>query len=84
MEDASGRDTTGCCPHVDRNDHRCGTRFSLGRIEQAFCVCFDSFHSCPMYHRINGEGDESRSKRELVPIVVTANGLPVPLRATGT
>ena len=32
MEDVSGRDTTGCCPHVDRNDPRCGTRFSLGRI----------------------------------------------------
>lgn len=83
MEDVSGRDTPGCCPHVDRNDPRCGSRFSLGRIDQAFCVCFGSFHSCPMYHRISGEV-EHRGAPELVPMTVTANGTPVPLRATGT
>lgn len=43
------------CPHVDRNDTRCGHRFSLGRIEQAFNVCFGSFHACPHFHRINNE-----------------------------
>lgn len=45
----------GVCPHVDRNDARCSHRFSLGRIDQAFNVCFGSFHACPLYHRIGGE-----------------------------
>jgi len=45
----------GACPHVNRNDPRCSSRFCLGRIEQAFSVCFGAFHGCPMYHRINAE-----------------------------
>lgn len=49
-----GRDA-GVCPHVNRNDPRCSSRFSLGRMEQAFSVCFGAFHGCPMYHRINAE-----------------------------
>jgi len=43
------------CPHVDRNDPRCSGRFSLGRLDQAFTVCFGCFRGCPMYHRINRE-----------------------------
>ena len=45
------------CPHVDRNDARCSHRFSLGRIEQAFSVCFGAFHACPLFRRLNHEFD---------------------------
>lgn len=45
----------GACPHIDRIDERCGHRFSIGRIEQAFNVCFGSFHTCPQFHRFNSE-----------------------------
>jgi hypothetical protein len=45
----------GDCPHINRNDSRCSHRFSLGRIDQAFSVCFGAYHGCPNYHRINGE-----------------------------
>ena len=86
MDDASRRKGLGACPHVDRNDPRCGSRFSLGRIEQAFCVCFGTYHVCPMYHQINHErrcaGFESAAARALVSL--TSHGRDVPLRATGT
>lgn len=81
----------GDCPHIDRNDSRCGHRFSLGRIEQAFGVCFGAFHGCPIYHRINGELHEqarcasdrvSPAKAAVAVITVSANGRG--LRATGT
>lgn len=69
------------CPHVDRNDQRCGSRFSLGRIEQAFSVCFGSYHGCPMYHRINSE-----LARADAPVTITVFGHAheLPLRPTGT
>lgn len=84
------------CPHVDRNDARCGHRFSIGRIEQALDVCFGGFHGCPMFHRINRElggraaplcGGSSRAA--LVPVVLTVPitihaGNPHRLRPTGT
>jgi len=72
------------CPHVNRNDIRCANRFSLGRVEQAYAICFGSYRGCPMYHRINRE--MQKNKREpYSPIVqVTANGTALPLRPTGT
>lgn len=80
------------CPHVDRNDARCGTRFSINRIDQAFSVCFGSFHGCPMFHRINGElrsraqhVDETPLTLPFVAVTVHANHRRhQPLRATGT
>ena len=69
----------GGCPHVDRNDARCGHRFSIGRLDQAFNVCFGSYHACPLYQRINDEvaldvdADASdRRPRTLVEIRVLA------------
>ncbi|MHC4947939.1 MAG: hypothetical protein ACYTG1_06720 [Planctomycetota bacterium] len=85
MDDDSRGTTPGACPHVDRNDPRCGSRFSLGRIDQAFCVCFGAFHGCPMYHRINRErADSGRRAPALTLVTMTAHGHSVPLRATGT
>lgn len=85
MEDGSSGDGPRGCPHVDRNDPRCGTRFSLGRIDQAFCVCFGSYRACPMYYRMNHELAIAADDVAEPPLIaVTTNGLPVALRATGT
>lgn len=74
-----------CCPHVDDNDSRCGNRFRLGRLEQAFDVCFGTYHVCPMYHQINQEQTGARGTSNAVPLItVTNDGYDVPLRATGT
>jgi hypothetical protein len=88
------------CPFVDCNDNRCSTRFSLGRIDQAFSVCFGSYRACPMYHRLTAEAgrmfveagvDAVREASKETPdypipgiITVTAHGRAVPLRPTGT
>ena len=47
--DGLTKDFAGC-PHVDRNDSRCGGRFNLGHLEHAFCVCFGLFHGCAVFH----------------------------------
>ncbi len=82
-----GGERPGTCPHVDRNDPRCATRFSLGRIEQAFCVCFGIYHACPMYHRISRELAFRRAANATSVTVTISGGLPhapMPLRPTGT
>jgi hypothetical protein len=96
MEDDRRRDPHRGCPHVDRNDPRCNSRFSLGRIDQAFCVCFGAFHACPMYHQINADlsgnrpplpavgAGEIRPDRGLEVVSVTIGPLDATLRATGT
>ena len=85
MDDVQPRpgELLAACPHVDRIDARCGTRFSLGRIDQAFSVCFGAFHGCPMYHRINSEVPQPAAIPALVTITVS-HAATVPLRATGT
>lgn len=47
----------GGCPFINRNEQRCGTRFGLGRIDQAFTVCFGAFQACPMFQQIRKERD---------------------------
>ena len=82
-----GGERPGTCPHVDRNDPRCATRFSLGRIEQAFCVCFGIYHACPMYHRIGREVALRRAANGTAVTVTISRGLPhapTPLRPSGT
>ncbi len=87
----------GVCPHVDRNDQRCGTRFSIGRLEQAFSVCFGTFYGCPMYHRLNAELAQAEppqvapevapmlsAARYPVVITVAGHALETPLRPTGS
>ncbi len=72
------------CPHVNRNDPRCATRFCLSRIDQAFSVCFGAYHGCPMYHRINAEAvPGERTPAPMVAITISCNAVE-PLRATGT
>lgn len=91
MENDLRRDAQRGCPHVDLNDSRCNSRFSLGRLDQAFCVCFGAFHACPMYHQINADlTRKSRAARlasacRQQPVVeVAIEGLAESLRPTGT
>jgi hypothetical protein len=97
MDDAGAGDGPPACPHIDRDDRRCSSRFCLSRIEQALGVCFGAYHACPMFHEINAEIEAVAGSSGMPPlIVVTANGcpvsrpasrsvpLPVPLRPTGT
>jgi hypothetical protein len=83
------------CPFVNHNDERCSSRFSLGRIDQAFSVCFGSYRACPMYHRISGEVSRYGTPNTAVAVSacgmheppfinVTTNGRAMPLRRTGT
>jgi hypothetical protein len=87
------------CPHVDRDDTRCCNRFSLGRLDQTYAVCFGTYHGCPMFHRINGElarvtASVSPPAEHSCPIAQPAACAPTvltihaagrePLRATGT
>jgi len=65
------------CPYVERDDVRCGHRFTLGRIDQAFTVCFGAFHGCPIYQGMIGQS-------EARPAAGAANSNVIPLRATGT
>ncbi|MCA9296925.1 MAG: hypothetical protein KC983_10410 [Phycisphaerales bacterium] len=85
----------GACPHIDRDDHRCSSRFCLGRINQAFSVCFGAYKACPMFHSINREcaavvdkavADQTETTvRRSPPLVhITAHGSSLTLRATGT
>lgn len=85
MEDDRRRDPHRGCPHVDRNDPRCNSRFSLGRLDQAFCVCFGAFHACPMYHQINADLAGKKRPVPAIPTVsITIGPVNATLRATGT
>lgn len=84
MEDASARIGIRACPHIDLDDARCNSRFGLERIEQAFGVCFGVFHACPMYHQINSEIEHEAVAERRALVMLTTDGSPVPLRATGS
>lgn len=89
MDECTGDRCLGSCPHVDRNDSRCGSRFSLGRLEQAFTVCFGSYHVCPMFHQINielsAELPDRQPDLEPQPVVTVMNNeCDQSLSATGT
>jgi len=75
------------CPHIDRDDHRCSSRFCLGRLNQAFNVCFGAYKACPMFHSINRElaAAERAVESDVQPVVkITAHGSELTLRATGS
>lgn len=77
------------CPHIEHNDVRCSHRFSLTRLDQAFSVCLGAFHGCPMYHRLNREGDATLGltgdgEPPIPLITITTHGQHLALRPTGT
>ena len=43
------------CPHIDRNDPRCGEKFTLTGVTDAFGTCCGGQHGCAIFHRINME-----------------------------
>ena len=48
-------------------------------------MCFGTYHSCPMFHRINREMANADAQPDtLVTITLSHDGIPLPLRATGT
>jgi hypothetical protein len=47
MIDASDRGQH--CPFLNRTDSRCGSHFTLERLEHAFEYCFDRYNACPVY-----------------------------------
>jgi hypothetical protein len=77
----------GACPHVDRNDARCGHRFSLGRIDQAFSVCFGAFHACPLFRRLSDEIDltaeDVAGPQPLIEVRIIAHGPRTGARSAG-
>jgi hypothetical protein len=46
---------SSACPYVNYNDHRCGGRLSIARLEEAFRICFGAFRACPVYHQLQHE-----------------------------
>ncbi len=89
MRDASLPESRRVCPHLDRDDPRCASRLNLGRLDQAYSVCFGSFDVCPMYHELNAEDRVAQPERppmvetlRLTPL--TCHGRHLPLRATGS
>ena len=72
----------GACPYLDRDDPRCATRFSLGRMDQMMDVCLGAgVAGCFMHHRIRHEDATSSSSRIVIP---THDGHPLRLRPTGS
>ena len=74
------------CPYLDRNDQRCASRFSLGRMDQMLDICLGNGRSgCFMYHRICHE-DAQQAVRDAstTPMTPTYDGQPLRLRPTGS
>ena len=77
------------CPFLNRADSRCGSHFTLERLEHAFAFCFDRYTACPVYLELlverrvrRGETMEamqdgaSHDRRPLVEITVHAQRPP--------
>ncbi len=85
---------TSYCPHIDRDDHRCHERFTLGAAEQVFSVCCGGQHGCMIFHRLNMESaygtlDAPRTfvRRPVTvptPLTVSADARRMPIRNLGS
>ncbi len=79
---------SGACPFLDRNDERCASRFSLGRLEQMIDVCLGTGSSgCLMYHRLRMEEEQGIVvSNSPVPslVMITHDGESLRLRPTGS
>lgn len=75
-----------CCPHLERNDQRCASRFALGRLDQMLDICLGNGRSgCFMYHRIcHEDAQRATSNHSASPITPTHDGQPLRLRPTGS
>lgn len=78
MNDAHSNEQSDGCPHINRNDPRCGDGFRLTGLSRAFGVCLGAFNGCPMYHRLNSELKRNARAGSAVPsdrfVLLTAHG----------
>lgn len=51
----AGNNSDTACPFINGEDHRCGKRLTLGRIDQAFAYCMGGYLACPTYHQLSWE-----------------------------
>ena len=51
----AGNNSDTVCPFINGEDHRCGKRLSLGRLDQAFAYCMGGYLACPTYHQLSWE-----------------------------
>ena len=66
-----------CCPYIEDGHAACSSRFTLGRLDQAYSVCFGSFKSCSMYLQLAGVSINTT-------LDMTVDGQAVELRPTGS
>lgn len=43
------------CPHVERNDSRCQSRYRMAELDSMYRYCTGGFYGCVLFHRINRE-----------------------------
>ena len=66
-----------CCPYIEDGHAACSSRFTLGRLDQAYSVCFGSFKSCSIYLQLAGVSNNTT-------LDMTVDGQAVELRPTGS
>ena len=69
--------TLQCCPYIEDGHSACSSRFTLGRLDQAYSVCFGSYKSCAMYLQLAGVPHSAS-------LDMTINGHTIELRPTGS
>jgi hypothetical protein len=69
--------TLHCCPYIENGHAACSSRFTLGRLDQAYSVCFGSYKSCAMYQQLAGVTLNAS-------LDMTINGHAIELRPTGS
>ncbi|MEL7088342.1 MAG: hypothetical protein AAGL98_07860 [Planctomycetota bacterium] len=70
----TGNNSDTACPFINGEDHRCGKRLTLGRLDQAFAYCLGGYLACPTYHQLSWEtqplessADQTESTRQSPP-----------------
>lgn len=57
----AGNNSDTTCPFINGEDHRCGKRLTLGRLDQAFAYCMGGYLACPTYHQLSWESQPLES-----------------------
>lgn len=86
--DRESNPVEGSCPYLERNDHRCSSRFSLGQMGRMLETCLGPrMIGCFMYQRLKREHEQgpkagTTSTRNF--IEPTHDGRTIPPRSTDT
>jgi len=92
MSHLNGQGEKHSCPHIDGEDSRCASLFTLSQIDQAFALCLNNHERCSTYKSIQ---DESKRQSRLINLTCSVGrfsdehptsigAVPAPLQATGT